>query len=495
MVARKAVSEKASKAVTPAVVPPVYIIGAGMLRFGKYQDRSIKDLAAEAVRTALKDAGLEKDRIEALWFANSGWGMNGGQDCIRGQVALRPSGVEDIPIVNVENACAGGATALNGAFLGIASGQYDVAMAVGAEKVFQPDRIKMFASFIGALDVENLESLIEQARSAGRETGLPPPPASVAAHPPRSLPDQLKGLAQKGRELPVLVRNLIVITDHYQIDLWKLVRQNVEARFRKGAGASSGGMDHSPFMDVYAMACRRHMKKYGSTQRQLAVIAAKNHSHSAVNPLAQIQKPMTVDQVMADKSIAWPLTRSMCAPIGDGAAAAIVCSGRFFRKLQDRQRAVRILASAIGSGRNRSEDEPDIGERLSRRAYAVAGIGPGDVNLAECHDATAFGELHQSEALGFCEEGKGGELAESGATRIGGRIPLNTSGGLESRGHPIAASGLAQIYEVVTQLRGEAGERQVEGARIGLTQNGGGALGVEEAAMGIHILERVAARR
>ncbi len=476
--------------------PPVFIVGTGMLRFGKYHDRSIKVLAAEAVQLALKDAGLEQKQIEAVWFANSGWGMNGGQDCIRGQVALRPSGIEDIPIINVENACAGGSTALNGAYLGVASGQFDVALAVGAEKVFQPDRMKMFASFIGALDVENLESLIEQAKKAGEEAALPPPKTQPHLRKPMSLPGRIRAFADKGREFPALIRDLIVITDHYHIDVWKLVRQNVEERLRNGSGSNGGeAMDHSPFMDVYALACRRHMKKYGSTQRQLAVIASKNHDHSALNPLAQIQKRVSVDQVLSDKPIAYPLTRSMCAPIGDGAAAAIVCSRSFLRKLPSRQRAIVIRASLIGSGRNRTEDEPDIGERLSRRAYDLTGIGPSDISLAECHDATAFGELHQSEALGFCEEGRGGELAESGATRIGGRIPLNTSGGLESRGHPIAASGLAQIFEVVTQLRGEAGERQVEGARIGLTQNGGGALGVEEAAMGIHVLERMSARR
>ena len=178
----------------------------------------------------------------------------------------------------------------------------------------------------------------------------------------------------------------------------------------------------------------------------------------------------------------------MCAPIGDGTAAAVLCSERFLKSLSG-ARPVRIRASALGSGRDRAIDGEDIGARVGRRAYEQAGIGPDDVDVAELHDATAFGELHHCETLGFCPEGEGGPYAETGATELGGKRPINTSGGLESRGHPIAASGLAQIYEVVTQLRGEAGKRQVKGARIGLTQNGGGAIGVEEAAMAIHLLE------
>jgi len=232
------------------------------------------------------------------------------------------------------------------------------------------------------------------------------------------------------------------------------------------------------------------MNKFGSTQQQLAVICSKNHWHGSLNPLAQYQQPMTVEEVLADKLVAYPLTRAMCSPVGDGAAAAIVCSESYLKKLKD-VRPVRIMASVLGQGSDRSLDGEDIGERLSKQAYNMAGVGSEDIDLAELHDATAWGELHQAEVIGFCPMGEGGPYAESGATRIGGKKPINTSGGLECRGHPIGASGLAQIYELVAQLRGDAGKRQVQKARIGLAENGGGNIGVEEAAMCVHILQKV----
>jgi acetyl-CoA acetyltransferase len=231
------------------------------------------------------------------------------------------------------------------------------------------------------------------------------------------------------------------------------------------------------------------MSTYGSTQKQLAVICAKNHWHGSLNPMSQYQMDMTMEEVLADKPIAYPLTRAMCAPVGDGAAAAIVCSEDFLKKLTG-ARPVRIRASVLGTGSDRGLDGEDIGERLAKEAYKAAGVGPADISLAELHDATAYGELHQTEAMGFCPIG-GGPYAETGVTKLGGKQPVNTSGGLECRGHPIGASGLAQIYEIGVQLRGEAGKRQVEGARLGLAENGGGNIGVEEAAMCIHILEKV----
>ena len=409
----------------------VYIIGAGMIRFGKYPDKTVRTMAEEATLLALQDAGLVKEDLQSVFFSNSFWGMFANQHSIRGQVVMRGMGIDKIPVTNVENACTGASTALHLAVTGISAGMYDVALALGSEKISNPNKALSLAAYASCMDVENFEKHIAMITS---------------------------------------VKDLI------KIDI-------PEDKTAPGEGRSI-------FMDAYAMGARWHMNKFGSTQRQLAVICSKNHMHGYLNPLAQYQQAMSVEEVLADKTVAYPLTRAMCSPLGDGAAAAIVCSERYLKKLSD-VRPVRILASVLGQGSDRSLDGEDIGERLSRQAYDMAGLGPGDISLAELHDATAWGELHQAEVMGFCPMGEGGPFAETGATRIGGSKPINTSGGLECRGHPIGASGLAQVYELVLQLRGDAGERQVEKARIGLAENGGGNIGVEEAAMCVHILEKV----
>jgi acetyl-CoA acyltransferase len=415
-------------------VSDVYIIGVGMMRFAKYPDKSIKQMTFEAVEELLKDMPVEKDQIEAAWFSNSGWGMSTGQHCIRGQVALFPLGIKGIPIMNVENACSGGANAVHGAYMSIKAGLYDLVLAVGAEKVYFPeDKKKMFEGFMSGTDVEFTTMIIKAMREQAEK---------------------------KRKELE-----------------------------KEGKVDEKSGGDRSAFMDIYATGAREHMKRYGSTQRQLAVIASKNHNNGALNPLAQYQIPMTVEDVLNDRLVSYPLTRAMCAPIGDGAAAALICSERFLKKLKD-ARAVKIRGSAIGSGTLRAEGEEPIGKRVAQRAYEMARLGPEDIDVAEVHDATAFGELYLSEEIGFAKEGEGGTLAESGATSLGGKIPINTSGGLECRGHPIGASGIAQIVELVFQLRGQAGKRQVQGARIALAENGGGFIGIEEAAMTVHILEK-----
>ena len=233
------------------------------------------------------------------------------------------------------------------------------------------------------------------------------------------------------------------------------------------------------------------MEAFGTTQEDLAVIASKNHNHSFHNPFAQYRKPMTVEEILAARPVVYPLTVPMCAPIGDGGAAAILCSGDF---LNDRKDAnpVKILASILGSGRDRPEGYgPDyISVRLSKKAYDMAGIGPEDIDVLELHDASSMGEIIQFEGLGFCEWGEAAYIAKTGATALGGKIPVNPSGGLVSKGHPLGATGIGQIFEIVTQLRGHAGSRQVEGARIGMTENGGGFVGVEESSMTIHIFKK-----
>lgn len=411
----------------------VYVFGVGMTKFGKFLEKNIKQFTGEALESVLKDCknDVNSDDIEAAWFSNSGWGISDFQHCIRGQVALTANRIDKIPIINVENACAGASTALHGAWTAIKAGLYDCTLAIGVEKGYNEDREKMMKGFIAATDVERTTKLIEQ----------------------------LKKMARKRKER--------------------------EAK-KKGAEVKKK-RSHSAFMDLYAAAARFHMKKYGTTQRQLAVVAAKNHNNSTLNPLAQYTFPLTVEQALEDYEVAYPLTRSMCAPIGDGASAAILCSEKFLKQ-HPNTRAVLIRASILRSGSWKADD---IANRASSAAYKMAGLDPEQINVAEVHDATAFGEIHQIEQMGFCPIGEGGPFTESGATALDGKIPVNPSGGLLSRGHPIGASGLAQIYELVTQLRGEAGKRQVSKSRIALAENGGGNIGVGEAAMCVHIFEKL----
>ncbi len=460
----------------------VYIIGVDMIKFGKYLDKSIKDLSAQTVTGCLKEAGLEKKDIQALWFSNSGWGDR-GQSTIRGQVALRHMGIDTIPITNVENACAGGSTALHHAWLGVASGLYDITMAVGAEKLYDKNKMAVFAGFLGGIDIENVVPIVEQLTNF-----------KLTDDDYRQIEEFKKKYhvsdvkpAQNGKKKEKEPR-------------WKKIRDSVAVAITLGEKIGYGNMrklsklssgDHSPFMNVYGYAARQHMKQYGSTIEQLAIIASKNHFNSTLNPNAQYQFEVPIEKVLADRIVSWPLTRAMCAPIGDGAASAIVCSEDVVARLGLMSQAVKIRASILGSGKKNSfeSDIPEIGERLSKLAYERAGVGPQDINFAEVHDATAFGELCQAENIGFCPKGEGGIFAEKGMTRIDGDKPVNTSGGLISRGHPIGASGLAQIHELVTQLRGQAGKRQVKKHKLALAENGGGAIGSEEAAMCIHILE------
>lgn len=461
----------------------VYIIGVDTIKFGKYIDKSIKELAAMTVRGCLHDAGLTKDMIQAVWFSNAGWGEK-GQTTIRGQVALKPMGIDGIPITNVENACAGGSTALHHAWLGVASGLYDITMAVGAEKLYQSNKMATFMGFLGGIDVENVLTIIRDL--------------SVFELTPADK-DAMERFKQRYQVMAPSSNDRMKKTKDRE-SLWKKIRDRFTVAIMMGEKVGYGTMwelaklssgDHSPFMDVYGYAARQHMKRFGTTVEQLAVVASKNHFNSTLNPNAQYRFEVPVEKVLADRIVTWPLTRAMCAPIGDGAASAILCSKETLKRLGLSKQAVKIRASILGSGKKTSFDspEPEIGERLARLAYECAGVGPEDIGVAEVHDATAFGEIVQAENLGFCPKGEGGRLAEQGATRLDGSIPINPSGGLTSRGHPIGASGLAQIHELVTQLRGNAGRRQVRKAALAMAENGGGALGTEEAAMGIHILE------
>ena len=408
----------------------VYLVGIGMTKFGPLPDKSVKDITENAVNAALSDAGIGIGDIESAYFANATQGALEGQYMIPGQVALRSIGLQGVPVVNVENACASASTAFSLACKDIRSGDSSVALAVGAEKMITPDKAKNMAVFDGAIDVNGRDETLD---------------------------------------------GLMALSDGFELPL--------EATEETGM--------RSVFMDVYAAIAKHHMKLHGTTQRQMAAVAAKNHDHSVHNERAQFRKSFTVDEVLEARKISWPLTLPMCSPISDGGAAAILCSEDALDRF-DKSRAVKVAASVIATGSERDPDDSNshVTRIAAGRAYEKAGVGPEDMSVSEVHDASANSEIMQTENLGFCEIGEGGALAESGATTIGGQIPVNPSGGLESKGHPIGATGLGQIYELATQLRGESGARQVEGARFGIAENGGGMHGIEEAVACITILER-----
>lgn len=421
----------------------VYIASVGMIPFGRHRNDGVKQLTARVVKNLFDHSPLEKKDLQAAWLANAGWGVSSGQHSIRGQVALAPTGIESIPIMNVENACAGGSSAFYGAYLGVAAGAYDVALAIGVEKMTRDKNMPVsdlprdFDGFLAGTDIEIMRMYMKTIREQ----------------------------AEKDR-----------------------AQAEKEGEVKKRSGSKEGGKNaHSPFMDFYSAGARAHSKAHGSTQKQLAIIAAKNHSAGVLNPDSQYKFEMTPQDVIDDVEVSYPLTRSMCAPIGDGAAAAILVSADYLKKLGD-VKAIKIRASVLGSAKIGMGGEARA-RALGLEAYEKAELGPSDIDLAEVHDATAFGELVQTENMGFCKDGEGGVYAESGATTIGGKMPVNTSGGLECRGHPIAATGLAQIAELSYQLRNQCGQRQVEGAKIGLAENGGGMLNGGEAAMIITILE------
>jgi acetyl-CoA acetyltransferase len=241
------------------------------------------------------------------------------------------------------------------------------------------------------------------------------------------------------------------------------------------------------FMDIYAAAARNHMARYGTRVEHFAMISAKNSYHGSLNPRAQFREAMTVEEVLASPMIAEPLTRPMCSPIGDGAAAAVIVSERKMREL-GLSEAVRVVSSVLHSGWDHDSGSEGVSEVCAREAYADAGIGPNDLSLVELHDASAPAELMAYESIGLCGKGEGGRLIADGVTKLGGRIPVSTSGGLLRKGHPIGATGIAQVVEITEQIQGRAGARQVAGARTGLCHNGGGSIGTDAAAQCVTIL-------
>src|SRR5712691_1288675 len=397
----------------------VRVVGAGMTRFGKYLDRGMRDLAEEAVRNALQDAGLDIQEIRAAYVSNSVAGLITGQEAVRGQVMLRHTGLMGIPIVNVENACASASTAFHLAWMAVASGMYDCVLALGVEKLSDPDKAKSLRAFNSAVDVSEL------------------------------------------------------------------------AEIEKRLGRSSGGTsDRSLFMDLYLSILNSGASDSqgvveGITREQMALVSVKNHYHGSLNPYAQYREEVTLEQVLQSRQVVGPLTVLMCSPLGDGAAAVLIASEEFARSKG--LTGPRVDASVLVSGRGDDRSMVPSTRRAATKAYEMAGIGPGDVDLAEVHDAVAPAEIGIYEDLGFCAPGDGPKLIEDRVTWLGGKLPVNTSGGLLARGHPIGATGLGQIVEVVWQLQGRAGKRQVENCKVGLMQNGGRHIGFDAAAMAIHL--------
>ena len=406
-----------------------YVAGVGMTKFGKHLDRTLKGLAGEAIQAALADAGLDCSALQAAWMGNAAAGVVTGQEMIRGQVALRALGIGRIPVVNVENACASSSTAFQQAAAMVSAGLYDVVLACGSEKLFHEDKARSLAAFTSAVDVEDPEGAL---------------------------------------------------------NILKLMTAGGDIEY----DATGAGVTRSIFMDVYAVMARRHMRQYGSTKEHFAMVTAKNSAHGSLNPRAQFQEALTVAQVLAARTIVEPLTLPMCSPIGDGAAAVILVSERKARELGLANK-VKVVASALVSGWDAIGPGESVGGLAARQAYEAAGIGPGEVSCVELHDASAPSEIVAYEYLGLCGPGQGVELIESRATWLGGRLPVNTSGGLLRKGHPVGATGCAQIVELTEQLQGRSGPRQVAGARIALAHNGGGAIGTDAASTVVTLLQKV----
>lgn len=412
----------------------VYLIGAFSTRFQKWLDKSMKDLTRDTYLGVLEDAGMKDGRdIEFAWFSNCSMGILWEQDLIRGHTCMTPlveEGLfpERVPIINVEGACASASMAFHGAWKDILSDQCDVSLAIGVDKFYHAEMGRVITAFEHGIDRLDRETLIREYEEVGKECGR---------------------------------------------------------QFCIGEG-------HTIFMDTYAMQACWHMWKWGTTREQIAIAASKNHFNGSLNPKAQYQFEVPVEKVLSDYEVSYPLTRSMCAPIGDGGAAAILCSRDYLQNVEPhiRNRAVRIAANALSSGKHRVISQPSLSKFAAEKAYKTAGIGPQDVQVAEVHDATSFCEIYQAEMMGFCPIGEGGKFVESGATALGGSLPINTSGGLISKGHPVGATGLSMIYEIATQLRGEAGPRQVQKAEFGLIENGGGVVSTEEFACSVTILQK-----
>jgi acetyl-CoA acyltransferase len=421
----------------------VRVVGAGMTRFGKFMDKQPRDLAEEAFRRAVEDANIEPKDIGAAYVSNSVAGLITGQETIRGQVFLRRTGLMGIPIINVENACASASTAFHLGWIAVASGMYDCVLALGVEKLSDPDKAKSLRAFNAAVDVSELAEIEKRLGRTGEEA-------------------QSRSLFM---DLYLSILNFGHPTSQ------ETASNTIDAAMEVVSVASHGVTPAS--------------SQNSMTREHMALVSVKNHYHGSLNPYAQYREEVTVEQVLQSRTVVGPLTVLMCSPLGDGAAATIIASEEFARRKG--LKGPRADASVLVSGRGDDRLMEPSTRRAAKQAYEIAGIGPEDVDLAEVHDAVAPAELTIYEDLGFCAPGDGPKLIVDRVTWLGGRLPVNTSGGLLARGHPIGATGLGQIVEVVWQLQGKCGKRQVEHGKVALTQNGGGHIGFDTAAMAVHI--------
>jgi acetyl-CoA acetyltransferase len=391
-----------------------------MTPFGKHLDKSMKWLGGQPVLQAVKDAGLDLSDIEAAYVGNCAAGIVTGQESIRGQVILSSIGLGKIPVINIENACASGSTALNQACMMVSAGYYDVALVLGVEKLYHENKAISYAAFAGAVDVEERDKFLAEM-SAGQSGG--------------------------------------------------------------------SGTKRSMFADFYGVMARQHMALYGSTIEHFAMISAKNSYHGSLNPKAQFKQELTVAEVLAQPVIVDPLTRPMICPLADGGAAAVIVSERKARQLGIKK-PVRVVASVLHSYFDHAPGGENVTSICIDEAYYEASVGPEDLDLVELHDSSAVTEMISYPHLRLCAEDEAIKMLEDGEFRLGGRIPVNTSGGLLRKGHPVGASGVAQLVELTQQLQGRCGARQVEGARVGLAHNGGGTIKDEVAAMNITVVMR-----
>ncbi len=404
----------------------VAIVGIGMIKFDRYPEKGIKDLVRESVEKTLKDADIQPHELEAAYVGSAAPGIMTGQEQIKAQVTLSAMGIDTIPMYNIENACASSSSAFNMAWTAVGAGVHDCALVVGFEKLYDKDKMKSFMALGTAVDIEMAMTHLENFQK------------------------------KQGKEESII--------------------------------SAEGGKSKSIFMDMYAYYTKMYMERCGLTQEHFGKICVKSHKNGAFNPHAQYQKEVTLDEVLNSGDVSFPLTRMMCSPICDGAAAAIICTKEKARQFATKP--IWVEGSVVGSGRITDDLSDTLTKRLGPRVFEAAGVGPDEIDVIEVHDATSPSEIITLIELGICPADEAARWIDEGVMEVNGRKPSNTSGGLASKGHPIGATGMGQIYEITQQLRGTAGKRQVENPKIGMTHNGGGILGIDAAAMALHIFKR-----